>query len=133
MVKFARAARAAGDSKYQLRHMLSLSMRGATSFSIAPLRIVTLVGFLVFSFSVIMGAWTLGAALFLDELAPGWASTVLPIYLLGGLQLLGLGIVGEYIGKAYMEVKRRPLYQVDRVCGDVGEKTNAAVAEPGRE
>ncbi len=128
VVGFARAERAAGASKYQLRHMLSLSLRGATSFSIMPLRVVSVLGVIVFTVSLLMGGWALSAALFTEEVGPGWASTVIPIYLLGGLQLLGMGIVGEYIGKAYMEVKRRPLYQVDRVCGEleVNAKTGAA-------
>ena len=131
-VSFTRAARAAGSSKYRLRHMLSLSVRGATSFSIVPLRMVSALGILVFTVSLVMGTWTLAAALFLEEVVPGWASTVIPIYLLGGLQLLGLGIVGEYIGKAYMEVKRRPLYQIDRTCG-AEPRSGQLRAGPGEE
>jgi glycosyltransferase involved in cell wall biosynthesis len=117
VVYFKRDARVAGESKYDLLRMISLSVRGLTSFSIAPLRFISIMGFLVFTVSVLMGFWALGGALFSDKVVPGWASTVIPIYLLGGLQLLALGVVGEYIGKAYIEVKRRPLYQIESAVG----------------
>ncbi len=113
VVYFRRSERVAGTSKYDLPRMISLSIQGLTSFSIAPLRFIALMGVLVFTVSVVLGVWALAAVVFTDEAVPGWASTVIPIYLLGGLQLLALGVVGEYIGKAYMEVKNRPLYQIE--------------------
>jgi glycosyltransferase involved in cell wall biosynthesis len=122
VVYFKRVARVAGTSKYNLLHMIGLSVRGLTSFSIAPLRAITLMGILVFGCSVLLGIWALAGALLSEEVVPGWASTVIPIYLLGGLQLLALGVVGEYIGKAYMEVKQRPLYQIETIAGDDTEK-----------
>jgi glycosyltransferase involved in cell wall biosynthesis len=113
-VYFQREQRLAGKSKYNLMRMLSLSVRGLTSFSIAPLRMIAILGFLIFAVSMGLVTWVLYAALFIDEVIPGWASTVLPMYLLGGFQLLAIGIAGEYIGKTYMEVKRRPLYHLEQ-------------------
>ena len=130
VVYFKRAERVAGLSKYDLPRMISLSIKGLTSFSIAPLRFIALMGVLVFTVSVILGAWALSAVLFTDEAVPGWASTVIPIYLLGGLQLLALGVVGEYIGKAYMEVKNRPLYQVETTREEIPADTPKADGEP---
>jgi glycosyltransferase involved in cell wall biosynthesis len=115
-VYYARGARQAGETKYNLRAMISLSTQGITSFSMAPLRFIALVGALVFLVSLGLSGWALWAKITgSSELIDGWASTVIPIYLLGGLQLLAIGIAGEYIGKAYMEVKNRPLYQVEEI------------------
>lgn len=118
-VYFRREQRLAGQSKYNFVHMLSLSIRGLTSFSIAPLRLIAVLGFLIFAVSMGLVSWVLYAALFIDEVIPGWASTVLPMYLLGGFQLLAIGIAGEYIGKTYMEVKRRPLYHLEKTVRPV--------------
>ncbi|WP_235015183.1 glycosyltransferase family 2 protein [Oceanicoccus sp. KOV_DT_Chl] len=115
-VYYTRHARVAGESKYNLKSMFSLSVKGVTSFSIMPLRIITLLGFLVFIISLIMGGWALTAAIGGDTAIAGWASTVIPIYLFGGIQLLALGVAGEYIGKTYIEVKNRPLYLIDEIC-----------------
>jgi glycosyltransferase involved in cell wall biosynthesis len=114
-VYYVRHERAAGESKYSLKNMFSLSLKGITSFSIMPLRIITLLGLLVFTISLLMGGWVLTAAIGGDTAIAGWASTVIPIYLFGGIQLLALGVAGEYIGKTYMEVKNRPLYLIDEV------------------
>jgi glycosyltransferase involved in cell wall biosynthesis len=115
-VYYKRQLRSAGESKYKFKNMFSLSVKGITSFSIMPLRIITAMGLLVFTVSVVMGCWALHAALQGDKAVAGWASTVIPIYLFGGLQLLAVGVAGEYVGKTYMEVKQRPLYLVDQVC-----------------
>src|SRR5215470_15135229 len=86
-----------------------------TSFSTVPLRIITFTG-LIFAFlSIIVGIWAIATRLFTDRTVPGWASTVIPIFLLGGIQLLSLGIMGEYVSKIYMETKRRPRYIVDKI------------------
>lgn len=111
-VKFNRQARLQGRSKYNLARMLSLSLRGLTSFSIMPLRLIAIMGLIVFAVSIVMGGWALLAAIENPNVVPGWASTVIPVYILGGLQLLALGVVGEYIGKSYLEVKHRPLFLV---------------------
>lgn len=107
--------RYAGKSKYTLKKMLSLAWNGITSFSIIPLRLITIGGFLIFLISMLLSLHVLYVALFTDKAVPGWASTVLPIYLLGGIQMLSMGLIGEYIGKIYMETKRRPKYLIDKV------------------
>lgn len=111
-----RNERVAGESKYTFWPMLSLSLKGLTSFSVAPLRFIALMGILILLAALILGGWVLYAAIWVGETIPGWASTVLPIYLLGGLQLFAIGIVGEYIGKIYIEVKRRPMYLLEERC-----------------
>ena len=105
--------RFAGKTKYTLRKMISFAVNGITSFSIMPLRFVTIIGFILFLFSAVMGMYILTEAVIIQKAIPGWASTVLPIYFLGGVQLLCLGIVGEYIGKTYQEVKARPRYIIE--------------------
>jgi hypothetical protein len=114
-VYYNRVERREGESKYGFKDMFSLSLKGITSFSIMPLRIISITGMLVFLVSLCLGGWALHAALTGNTTAiAGWASTVIPIYLLGGLQLLAIGVAGEYIGKTYMEVKNRPLYQIEK-------------------
>lgn len=110
--------RFAGESKYPFKKMLSFAMDGITSFSVVPLRLITLIGFLVFMVSLVMGLVVLYTALFTDRAVHGWASTVLPIYFIGGIQLLSLGIIGEYIGKIYKETKRRPRYFIEETVDE---------------
>lgn len=105
--------RLAGDSKYSLGKMISLALNGITSFSVVPLRIVSLVGCVLFVVSVGMSGYILYVAIIQQKAVPGWASTVLPLYLLGGVQLLSIGLIGEYLGRVYAEVKGRPRYIVD--------------------
>ena len=114
-VYYDRAERFAGESKYPLKKMLSFAWDGITSFSVMPLRFITATGFLIFIATLIMSSWVLGVKLFSAEAVPGWASTVLPIYFIGGIQLLSIGIVGEYIGKIYMETKERPRYIIEKI------------------
>jgi len=104
--------RAARTSKYGLKKMVSLALDGITSFSVVPLRIVTVIGFLIFMFSGAMSLFYLYEK-FVGGTLPGWAGTVIPIYFLGGVQIMFLGLVGEYIGKIYKEVKARPRYLKD--------------------
>jgi len=117
VVYYERGTRTAGETKYPLRRMLSLAVDGVTSFSIVPLRFLFLVGFLVFFLSTAMSLWVLFAVFFNDMTVPGWASTTLPMYFLGGVQILAIGVIGEYTGKIYREVKRRPRYIVERCAG----------------
>lgn len=112
-VMYARAERTAGESKYPLRRMLSLAWEGVTSFSVTPLRIVTVLGALIFVLTVLMSLYVVGVRLFTGQALPGWTSTVLPIYLLGGIQIISIGILGEYLGKVYREVKGRPRYFIE--------------------
>lgn len=112
LVYYDRQPRKAGKSKYPIGKMVSLALDGITSFSTIPLRMITLIGFLVFLICVGLIVYALIS--FLDhDIVPGWFSTVLPFYFLGGVQILCIGIIGEYLGKIYQEVKRRPRYIVD--------------------
>ena len=111
VVEYERKRREAGVSKYPLRKMLSLAFDGVTSFSTKPLHIVTWLGFVLSVFS-----GTLAIYAIIGDLAgatvPGWASTVLPIYVISGVQLFSLGVIGEYVGKIYIETKARPRFVV---------------------
>jgi polyisoprenyl-phosphate glycosyltransferase len=125
-VYYKRGERLAGETKYGLRQMLALSAQGITSFSIAPLRIISVLGLVVFIISTSLGFWALFAALTGKTSAlPGWASIVIPLYLLGGLQLLAIGVAGEYIGKTYMEVKDRPTYMIEDTISQKIGKTDS--------
>ena len=115
IVYYDRQPRFAGESKYPLRKMVSLALDGITSFTIFPLRIISALGLLVSIGSILMTLWVLWTKLFTDAALPGWASTVLPTYFLGGIQLLSIGVLGEYVGKIYLETKRRPRYFVEEV------------------
>lgn len=133
VVEYDRTARFAGKSKYGVRKMLGLALDAVTSFSVLPLRLVSLLGLTVFIGSLGVTAWALWAALFTDRTVPGWASVVLPMYLLGGVELLALGVIGEYLGKLYLEGKARPRYLVERIAGDVAPQTglgDAPLPEP---
>jgi glycosyltransferase involved in cell wall biosynthesis len=114
-VYYERARRAAGESKYPLGKMFAFAIDGVTSFSPVPLRLIAALGAVVFVVSGFISAWVLGTKLFTDRAIPGWASTTLPIYALGGIQLLSLGVIGEYIAKIYMESKRRPRFFIERM------------------
>jgi glycosyltransferase involved in cell wall biosynthesis len=114
IVNYTRGERFAGESKYPLGKMIALALDAVTSFSIAPLRIISALGFLVFLLSAAMGLWTLWVRLFTDRAVPGWTSTLLPIYLLGGIQILCIGVLGEYLGRVYQETKARPRYIIEK-------------------
>lgn len=107
-----RRAREAGESKYPLAKMLALAWEGVTSFSVAPLRFITVLGLATCLGAMAVGLWALAIDLFTDRAIPGWTSTVVPVAFIGGVQLLSLGVIGEYIGKIYLETKRRPHYFV---------------------
>jgi glycosyltransferase involved in cell wall biosynthesis len=108
--------RKAGSTKYSWPRMFSFALNGITSFSIMPIRLIALIGVLIFLFSAVMSCFVL-LTYFRVKVVPGWASTVLPIYFIGGIQLLSIAIIGEYIGKAYLEVKRRPRYIIEKTAG----------------
>ena len=114
-VAYTRGGRFAGDSKYPLNKMVGLALDGVTSFSAVPLRLITLTGLSVFLVSMLLGLWALWVRLVNDSAVPGWTSTVVPFYFLGGVQLFCIGIIGEYLAKIYMEVKARPRYHVETV------------------
>lgn len=111
-VYYDRKSRAAGGSKYPLVKMIALAVKGVTSFSVFPLRLIAVFGLIV---SVVSGGFSVWVVL--DKLfghpAQGWASTALVGFFLGGVQMLALGVVGEYVGRIYLEVKQRPRYFVE--------------------
>ena len=116
-VEFDRAERFAGESKYPLTKMLSLAWQGVTSFSAYPLRLITGIGMIISALSLAMAVWAIATRLLTDRALPGWASTVIPMYFLGGVQLLSLGIIGEYVAKIFESSKKRPRFHVESVCG----------------
>lgn len=111
--------RFAGESKYSLRKMLSFAWSGITSFSIAPLRFVSAVGGALFVLSVLFGFYVLWVKIFTHQAVQGWTSLAVLLCFLSGVQLLSLGIIGEYIGKAYQEIEARPKYIVKEMLRDV--------------
>lgn len=112
-VEYARKERAAGESKYPLKKMLSFAMDGITSFSIKPIRMITMLGVLAFIASIVMAVYTV-VGFFMGTTVSGWASIIISIWGFGGLILIALGMIGEYIGKIYMETKARPRYLVEK-------------------
>lgn len=114
IVTYERHERFAGESKYPLKKMLAFATDGITSFSIKPIRIITTCGFLIFAISLIMLIYFL-VVHFMGRTVHGWTSTIVSIWAIGGLQLLAIGIVGEYIGKIYLETKARPKYIIETV------------------
>lgn len=111
-VYYDRRERTAGVTKYSLVKMLRLAVDGITSFSAVPLRFVSVLGMLIFLGALVMAGWVLWIRLFTSRAVPGWASSVIPIYFLGGVQLLCLGVIGEYVAKGYIETKRRPRFLI---------------------
>jgi len=120
VVEYERQAREAGESKYPLKKMLSFAWKGITAFSTAPLRMITLLGLLSGFASFTLIAWVLVIRFFTDNATPGWASVLLPLLFIGSVQLLCLGIIGEYLSKIYEEVKRRPKFHIS----DIARKDN---------
>jgi glycosyltransferase involved in cell wall biosynthesis len=114
-VYYDRSPRVAGVSKYPFGRMISLALDGITSFSMRPLRLIAYAGGVMSMLSFLIGGWALYVVLFTNRGVPGWASIVVPIAFVGGLQLASLGVIGEYIGKIYMEVKRRPLFEIEEI------------------
>ena len=112
-VSFERTPRMAGETKYPVRKMLELATQGITSFSTFPLRIVAWFGLMIALFSFGYVGYAVVMRL-LGLSVSGWASIVASIYMLGGIQLIALGVIGEYLGKVYMETKRRPQYLIEQ-------------------
>jgi glycosyltransferase involved in cell wall biosynthesis len=111
-VYYERKERLAGKGHYPLKRMISLALNGITSLSVKPIRIITVLGFLVALISAIGILWSV-VVLLLGKTVAGWASTISIICFLGGIQLLSLGVIGEYIGKMYLEVKGRPRFIIE--------------------
>lgn len=111
-VYYDRTERSGGNSKYSLHKMFNFAIDGITSFSVRPLRMIASLGFLFLLCSLVAIGYTLHAW-FKGETVAGWASLMISVWFLGSLILIAIGIAGEYIGKIYLEVKRRPTYYVD--------------------
>ena len=109
IVEYERHERFAGESKYPLKKMIAFALDGITSLSIKPIRIITGLGFSISFVSIIALIYSL-IVKFLGHTVTGWTSLTLSIWMLGGIQLLCLGVIGEYIGKMYNETKQRPRF-----------------------
>lgn len=116
LVEYERPERFAGDSKYPLRNMLLFAVNGITSFTYAPLRLAFFLGAAVFVLSLGMASWAIITWLSSGTIH-GWTSIVVPLYVFAGLQMIFIGIVGEYLGKVFQEVKARPRYIVQEEIG----------------
>lgn len=117
IVTYDRHERVAGESKYPLKKMISFSIDGITSFSSRPIRMILLLGVLLLVLDVIMCIYV-AVAYFGHEAIPGWTSLMLSVWFLGSVTLIGLGVVGEYIGKIFVEVKHRPRYNISEYLLD---------------
>jgi glycosyltransferase involved in cell wall biosynthesis len=111
--------RTAGESKYTGKKMLELAVDGITSLSIKPIRMITMCGFWIFAISILMLIYHL-VVYFTQPTTPGWPTIVISIWAIGGIQLLALGVIGEYIGRIYLETKHRPRYIVKEFLHDKG-------------
>ena len=114
-IKYSLQSRISGEPKYGFKKSLGLALRGITSFSLAPLRLIGMLGFAIACFSLFITIFFLFESIFWGNTVPGWASIVLPIYFLGAVQLISLGVISEYIGKLFLESKKRPNFIIEEV------------------
>jgi len=114
IVYYQRKDRQQGKTGYSLGKMVRLAIDGVTSFSAFPLKLITITGFMVFTGCIVAIIWVV-VVIILGKNIPGWASITLPMYFLGGIQLLALGIIGEYVNKIFEESKKRPLYHIEEI------------------
>jgi len=114
-VEYALSPRQSGETKYVYKKSLSLALDGITSFSLTPLRLIGVLGFFIAFFSILITCYYLFESIFTNNAIPGWASTVLPIYFLGAVQLISLGVISEYIGKLFIESKKRPNFIIEEL------------------
>lgn len=117
IVEYERKERLAGKSKYPLKKMMSFAIEGITSLSIKPMRFVTGMGIFVFLVSIAMMIYAF-VSYFTGRVVAGWTSILISVWAIGGMVLLGLGIVGSYIGKIYLETKKRPRYIVEKYINE---------------
>jgi len=122
-ILYERRRRAAGQPKYNLKRLANLAIDGLISFSSVPLRIASWVGALASGLALVFLLWAVFSALFFDSTPSGWASLVVLIMFFGGIQLIVLGIIGEYLGRVFEEVKGRPLYVTSEVTGWLGRES----------
>ena len=114
LVYYDRQTRFAGETKYPVSKMIALALNGITSFTEIPLKFITLLGMFVSLFSFGLAVWALAAKFLNLASVPGWASIVIPLYMLGGIQLLCLGVIGQYLARIYSEAKARPRFIVEK-------------------
>jgi dolichol-phosphate mannosyltransferase len=119
-LRFVAAPRTHGTTKFPLSKMLRFSMDGVTAFSTVPLRLASYIGLLAAITSIPYALWAVYVRLFTNEAVHGWASVVVAVLFLGGVQLISIGIMGEYLGRVYEEAKGRPLYLTREVIGEIG-------------
>lgn len=131
-VTYDRGEREGGETKYPLRKMVSFAFDGISSFSAWPLRAITLVGVLTFLGCLVITAWAIYIRFLTERAIPGWASTVLPIYAIGAIQILCIGVVGEYLAKVYGEVKGRPRFIIEKLTGDIASRLSVESELEGR-
>lgn len=117
VVKYHRDERVAGNSKYSLRKMISFSVDGITSFSAKPMRMIFGIGFILILLDIIVAGYVL-FSYFSNNTISGWTSLMLSIWFLGGLILMSIGVMGEYVGKIFIEVKHRPKYAIKETLID---------------
>jgi glycosyltransferase involved in cell wall biosynthesis len=113
-VYYNRLSRSLGESKYPFPKMLAFAFEGISSFSVKPLRLVSLIGIAIFFLSLVMAGYALYSYFFRGTV-PGWTSITLPVYFISGIQILCIGIIAEYIGKIYQEVKARPRFIIEKI------------------
>jgi glycosyltransferase involved in cell wall biosynthesis len=117
IVYYKRLERIAGRTKYPLKKMIYFAFEGITSFSVKPIKYITATGFLMFLLSLIIFIYAIVQKI-KGNVVAGWTSLAISIWFIGGLQLVALGLIGEYIGKIYKEVKRRPLFLIEEITGE---------------
>lgn len=113
-VYYTRVERFAGETKYSFKKMLFFALDGIASFSVMPLRLITVVGFLLFLLSLLGIAWVIIEKFILGNAVQGWSSTMVSIYFIGGIQMMSLGIIGEYVGRSFQQGKERPRYLIEK-------------------
>jgi glycosyltransferase involved in cell wall biosynthesis len=124
-VEYERDARYAGDTKYPTRRMIGFALDAITSFSTTPIRVVTGLGFVLVAFCAVVLGWTVYVKVFTNTAVQGWTSLLIVVLLLGGMQLVSLGIIGQYVGRIFEEAKQRPLF----VVGETVEGGTISVSE----
>ena len=117
IVTYERSERLLGESKYPLKKMLALAFEGITSLSTKPIKLISRTGIFIFFVSIVMLIYTV-IRYFTGATEVGWASLAVSIWAIGGLELLAIGVVGEYIGKIYLETKHRPRFIVETYLDD---------------
>lgn len=120
VVYYDRSERFAGESKYPLKKMIAFAIEGITSLSIKPIRMITSMGLVVFIISIIMLIYSL-VQQFTGHVVPGWASIMVSLWAIGGATIFAIGVIGEYIGKIYLETKARPKYIIENMLADKNE------------